>query len=61
MPRSYRLARILSDLLSPPVIALAVFWVRAGAGSGLARTLAALPLTFMAAASMSITSAGARA
>lgn len=31
MPRSYRLARLLSDLLSPPVIALAVFWVLAGA------------------------------
>jgi hypothetical protein len=31
IPRSYRLAHLLSDLLSPPVIALAVFWVLAGA------------------------------
>jgi hypothetical protein len=30
MPRTYRFARLLSDLLSPPVIALAVFWVLAG-------------------------------
>jgi hypothetical protein len=30
MPRSYRLARFVSDLLSPPVIALAVFWILAG-------------------------------
>ena len=27
---SYRVARIVSDLLSPPVIALAVFWILAG-------------------------------
>lgn len=33
MPRSYRLARLISDLLSPPVVALAVFWVLAG-GTG---------------------------
>jgi membrane-associated phospholipid phosphatase len=29
MPRSYRLARLVSDLLSPPVVALVVFWVLA--------------------------------
>lgn len=57
MPRSYRLARILSDLLSPPVIALAVFWVLAGAAPRAggrwplfltcAATQSALPLVFL--------------
>lgn len=32
-PRSVHLARVLSDLLSPPVIALAVFWVLTGASA----------------------------
>lgn len=53
---SYRLARILSDLLSPPVIALAVFWILAGVTSGHVRwpvflvcvaTQSLLPLAFL--------------
>lgn len=56
--RSYRLARLLSDLLSPPVVALAVFWVLAGATARTGRwpvfltcaaTQSAFPLAFLGA------------
>lgn len=53
---SYRLARILSDLLSPPVVALAVFWILARSSAGQVRwpgllacvaTQSLLPLAFL--------------
>lgn len=58
MPRSVRLARLLSDLLSPPIVALGVFWVLAGATArarwpvflACATTQSAFPLAFLGAA-----------
>ena len=56
MPRSLRLARILSDLLSPPIVAIGVFWVLAGATARTTRwpvflacatTQSAFPLAFL--------------
>jgi membrane-associated phospholipid phosphatase len=38
----YRVARVVSDLLSPPVLALAVFWILAGMTAGPGRWLAFL-------------------
>src|SRR5262245_56685969 len=56
MPRSVRLARLLSDRLSPPIVALGVFWVLAGATARATRwpvflacatTQSAFPLAFL--------------
>jgi hypothetical protein len=53
---SVRLARILSDLLSPPMVAIAVFWVLASVTARSSRwpvfltcatTQSALPLAFL--------------
>jgi membrane-associated phospholipid phosphatase len=56
MPRSVRLARILSDLLSPPIVAIGVYWVLAGVTARSSRwpvfltcatTQSAFPLAFL--------------
>jgi membrane-associated phospholipid phosphatase len=56
MPRSVRLARILSDLLSPPMVAIGAFWVLAGATARASRwpvflacatTQSVFPLAFL--------------